>query len=90
MSATPTIRQPAAIFLPDAKEMYPSGITQDISAQKGTFIEIKGYSHQMEGQSRPTFFRGVMTVVTKLFNVIQVYVYLFFEFFFYPPGPCLG
>ncbi|KAF9447724.1 pantothenate synthetase [Macrolepiota fuliginosa MF-IS2] len=67
----PIIRQPSAIFLPNAKEIYPSGITQDVSAQKGTFVEVKGYSHQMEGKSRPTFFRGVATVVTKLFNVIQ-------------------
>jgi pantoate--beta-alanine ligase len=66
------VRKPSAIFLPDAKEMYPSGITQDVSVQKGTFVEVKGYSHQMEGRSRPTFFRGVATVVTKLFNVIQV------------------
>jgi pantoate--beta-alanine ligase len=52
--------------------MYPSGITQDVSGQKGTFVEVKGYSHQMEGKSRPTFFRGVATIVTKLFNVVQV------------------
>lgn len=66
------IRQPSAIFLPSIKEMYPSGITQDISSQKGTFVEVQGYSHQMEGKSRPTFFRGVATVVTKLLNVVQV------------------
>lgn len=65
------IRQPSAIFLPSIKEMYPSGITQDISSQKGTFVEVQGYSHQMEGKSRPTFFRGVATVVTKLLNVVQ-------------------
>ncbi|KAL9713593.1 pantoate-beta-alanine ligase [Leucoagaricus gongylophorus] len=65
------IRQPSAIFLPSIKEIYPSGITQDISSQKGTFVEVQGYSHQMEGKSRPTFFRGVATVVTKLLNVVQ-------------------
>jgi pantoate--beta-alanine ligase len=71
-ASTSVIRKVSAIFLPDSKEMYPSGVTQDVSAQKGTFVEVKGYSHQMEGRSRPTFFRGVTTVVTKLFNVIQV------------------
>lgn len=65
------LRFPAAVFVPSVPEMYPSGIVQNVSEQKGTFVEIKGYSHQMEGQTRPTFFRGVATVVTKLFNIIQ-------------------
>lgn len=52
--------------------MYPNGIERNVTLQKGTFIEVKGYSHQMEGLSRPDFFRGVATVVTKLFNVIEV------------------
>jgi hypothetical protein len=33
---------------------------------------VKGYGHQMEGASRPLFFRGVATVTTKLLNAIQV------------------
>lgn len=65
-------RTTSAVFLPPVKEMYPSGIVQDVGSQRGTFVEVKGYSHQMEGTKRPTFFRGVATVVTKLFNVIQV------------------
>jgi pantoate--beta-alanine ligase len=65
-------RKASAVFVPNASEMYPSGISQDVNAQKGTFVEVKGYGHQMEGHSRPTFFRGVATVVTKLFNVIEV------------------
>lgn len=69
-SAVP--RTTAALFLPNVHEMYPSGITQNVTAQKGTFVEVKGYGHHMEGASRPTFFRGVSTVVTKLFNVIEV------------------
>jgi len=64
-------RSPSAVFLPSVREMYPSGISQDTSEQKGTFVEVKGYGHQMEGSRRPTFFRGVATVVTKLFNVIE-------------------
>ncbi|KAG8908823.1 pantothenate synthase [Tulasnella sp. 403] len=66
-----TLRTPSAVFLPAIKDMYPSGVVQDVGKQKGTFVEVKGYSHQMEGQSRPTFFRGVATVVTKLFNAVQ-------------------
>ncbi|KAF5379294.1 hypothetical protein D9757_007625 [Collybiopsis confluens] len=64
-------RQPSAVFLPTVKEMYPSGINQDVSQQKGTFVEVKGYGEQMEGKSRPMFFRGVATVVTKLFNAVE-------------------
>jgi len=65
-------RTPSAVFLPSVKDMYPSGISQDISQQRGTFVEVKGYGDQMEGRSRSTFFRGVATIVTKLFNIIQV------------------
>ncbi|KAI0272542.1 Pantoate-beta-alanine ligase [Gloeopeniophorella convolvens] len=64
-------RTPSAVFVPAVKDMYPSGISQDVSEQKGTFVEVKGYGEQMEGRSRPTFFRGVATVVTKLLNIIQ-------------------
>ncbi|RDB23456.1 Pantoate--beta-alanine ligase [Hypsizygus marmoreus] len=68
---TSVTRKASALFLPTVSEMYPSGITQDVGVQKGTFVEVKGYGHQMEGKSRPTFFRGVATVVTKLFNAIE-------------------
>jgi len=71
VSSSAKPRTPSAVFLPSVQEMYPSGIVQDIENQRGTFVEVKGYSHLMEGMSRPTFFRGVATVVTKLFNIIQ-------------------
>ncbi len=58
-------------FVPSVKEMYPNGFTQIVADQIGAFVEVKGLSHQMEGGSRPTFFRGVATVVTKLFHIIQ-------------------
>jgi len=57
------------VFMPSVAEMYPSGITLDIPDQQGTFIEVRGKSHQMEGIIRPHFFRGVATIVAKLFNV---------------------
>ncbi|KAI0333836.1 Pantoate-beta-alanine ligase [Cubamyces sp. BRFM 1775] len=65
------VRTPTAVFVPAVSEMYPSGISQNTQEQKGTFVEVKGYGHQMEGRTRPTFFRGVATVVTKLFNAIE-------------------
>lgn len=62
-----------AVFLPGIKDMYPSGIAQDLEQQRGTFVEVKGYGNKMEGLSRPSFFRGVATVVIKLFNAIEVF-----------------
>jgi len=59
------------VFAPTAREMYPSGINLVVAEQVGTFVEVKGKSHQMEGQIRPHFFRGVATVVLKLFNVVS-------------------
>ncbi|RUP44216.1 Pantoate-beta-alanine ligase-domain-containing protein [Jimgerdemannia flammicorona] len=61
----------SAVLVPSVSDMYPSGITLDVVEQRGTFVEIKGKSHQMEGITRPGFFRGVATVVSKLFNIIQ-------------------
>ena len=61
-----------AVFLPGVKDMYPSGIVQDVEKQRGTFVEVKGYGNEMEGRSRPSFFRGVATVVMKLFNAVEV------------------
>ena len=61
-----------AVFLPGVKDMYPSGIVQDVEQQRGTFVEVKGYGSEMEGRSRPSFFRGVATVVAKLFNAVEV------------------
>ena len=65
------VRTPSAVFLPTVDVMYPSSVSQVVQDQKGTFVEVKGFGDKMEGQSRPTFFRGVATVVTKLFNAVQ-------------------
>lgn len=50
------------LFSPDASEMYPAG------AQ--TFVEVEQISSRLDGQSRPGHFRGVATVVSKLFNIV--------------------
>ncbi|ADG81103.1 pantoate--beta-alanine ligase [Thermincola potens] len=52
-----------AVFAPTAAEMYPSGYA--------TFLEVEGLTEKLCGLSRPGHFRGVTTVVTKLFNIIQ-------------------
>lgn len=52
-----------AVFAPPVKEMYPCGYA--------TFVEVEGITEKLCGKSRPGHFRGVTTVVTKLFNIVQ-------------------
>jgi len=55
-----------AIFAPGDAEMYPPGETEGFS----TWVNEEKLSREMEGRSRPTHFRGVTTVVAKLFNIV--------------------
>ncbi|CAK9436421.1 uncharacterized protein LODBEIA_P09790 [Lodderomyces beijingensis] len=64
-------QQVDAVFVPKVSEMYPNGITLHVDQQKGAFVTVHGSSEQLEGVKRPQFFRGVATVVTKLFNIVQ-------------------
>lgn len=52
------------LFAPTPQEMYPPG-------SSGTFVEVPGLSDRLDGASRPGHFRGVTTVVTKLFNIVR-------------------
>lgn len=51
------------IFAPTAQEMYPK--------RYATFVEVEGITEKMCGASRPEHFRGVTTIVAKLFNLVQ-------------------
>lgn len=51
------------LFAPSPEEMYPVGFR--------TFVSVEGLSERLEGKSRPGHFRGVTTVVLKLFEVVQ-------------------
>ncbi len=51
------------VFTPTDWTMYPSGFQ--------TFVEVQDITQVLEGASRPTHFRGVATVVTKLLNIVQ-------------------
>lgn len=51
------------VFAPSDQEMYPSGAT--------TFVTVEGLSEKLCGRSRPGHFRGVATVVAKLFNIVE-------------------
>ncbi|MGO2496635.1 MAG: pantoate--beta-alanine ligase [Vibrio litoralis] len=61
------------VFTPTPEIIYPEGL------DKQTFIEVPGLSHMLEGASRPGHFRGVSTIVTKLFNIVQPDVACFGE-----------
>ncbi len=51
------------IFYPDTEDMYPAGYR--------TYVTVEGLSDCLCGKSRPNHFRGVATVVAKLFNLVQ-------------------
>jgi len=51
------------LFTPSVEEMYPAGAC--------TWVTVEGISDRLDGRSRPGHFRGVTTVVAKLFNIVQ-------------------
>jgi pantoate--beta-alanine ligase len=51
------------LFAPSPQEMYPAGFR--------TAVVVEGLSDRLEGHSRPGHFRGVTTVVLKLFEIVQ-------------------
>jgi len=51
------------VFFPADKEMYPPGYD--------TWVDVDKLTKRLEGASRPTHFRGVTTIVTKLFNIVE-------------------
>ena len=55
------------IFAPDDAQMYPRADGAGFS----TFVVEEALARGMEGQARPTHFRGVATVVAKLFNIVR-------------------
>lgn len=57
------------LFAPAVDEMYPKGAI--------TFVTVEGLSDKLDGVSRPGHFRGVTTVVSKLFNIIEPHLAFF-------------
>ncbi|WP_312773896.1 pantoate--beta-alanine ligase [Atlantibacter hermannii] len=53
------------VFSPTPEEVYPHGMLDQ------TFVDVPVISTMLEGASRPGHFRGVSTVVSKLFNLVQ-------------------
>lgn len=59
------------LFLPSRNEMYPKGYK--------TFVAVEEITDHLCGESRPQFFRGVATVVLKLFNIVRPHIGFFGE-----------
>nr|WP_207193938.1 pantoate--beta-alanine ligase [Pectobacterium atrosepticum] len=53
------------VFAPSPDVIYPNGL------ESQTFVDVPGLSSMLEGASRPGHFRGVATIVSKLFNLVQ-------------------
>ncbi|MCZ6789373.1 MAG: pantoate--beta-alanine ligase [Chloroflexi bacterium] len=51
------------VFAPPVEEMYPAGYS--------TYVEVEGITSRLEGERRPEHFRGVATVVAKLFTIVR-------------------
>ena len=51
------------VFAPSVEEMYPAGYS--------TYVDVEGITSRLEGEQRPEHFRGVATVVTKLFTIVR-------------------
>ena len=51
------------VFAPSVEEMYPAGYS--------TYVDVEGMTSRLEGGQRPEHFRGVATVVTKLFTIVR-------------------
>jgi len=60
-----------AVFTPDNMGLYPEGFQ--------TYIELEKLPNHLCGLSRPVFFKGVATVVAKLFNIVKPHVAIFGE-----------
>jgi pantoate--beta-alanine ligase len=53
----------ALLFAPSVEEMYPAGAA--------SWVTVEGLSSKLDGRSRPGHFRGVTTVVAKLFHIVE-------------------
>jgi len=59
----------AFLFSPPVEEIYPTA--SDKSPTPMTWVTVEGLSEKLDGRSRPGHFRGVTTVVSKLFHIVE-------------------
>jgi pantoate--beta-alanine ligase len=61
----------ALVFAPTVEEMYSTSGDGSVRAASLTWVTVEGLSHKLDGRSRPGHFRGVTTVVSKLFHIVE-------------------
>jgi pantoate--beta-alanine ligase len=59
------------VFAPTVEEMYPTSKDGNVGPASVTWVTVEGLSNKLDGRSRPGHFRGVTTVVAKLFHVVE-------------------
>src|ERR1035438_7489305 len=59
------------LFAPSVEEMYPTAADRSVRPTPVTWVTVEGLSGKLDGRSRPGHFRGVTTVVAKLFHIIE-------------------
>jgi pantoate--beta-alanine ligase len=63
------------LFAPSVEEMYPENADKSVRATSvratQTWVDVEGLSGKLDGKSRPGHFRGVATVVSKLFHIVE-------------------
>ncbi|HEY4842710.1 MAG TPA: pantoate--beta-alanine ligase [Terriglobales bacterium] len=61
------------LFVPTVEEIYPSGRASygEVVDNDSTWVWVEGLSERLDGRSRPGHFRGVTTIVAKLFHIIE-------------------
>src|SRR5450759_5294912 len=55
------------LFAPAVEQIYP----KSNSNAEGTWVVVEGLSEKLDGRSRPGHFRGVTTIVSKLFHILE-------------------
>ena len=59
------------LFAPPAEEMYPNSNSNPNPNDQITWVLVEGLSEKLDGRSRPGHFRGVTTIVSKLFHILE-------------------
>jgi pantoate--beta-alanine ligase len=59
------------LFAPTVEEMYPNAADRSARPTPVTWVTVEALSSKLDGRSRPGHFRGVTTVVAKLFHIVE-------------------